>query len=413
MKIVKVPPIKITVFLELLICLFYTWYFLPVCQAMFWTNTYKVAFFLCFLVGIVGLAFFNGFRVNGVVLPIVLYMLVFTLLYLLDVDDANAHIRVSFTFWGTALLYFGVLDDEGRIRIGKYLLILFIVTALTSAYGVITDNNAARTIAHASADDELQVAYKMKNIANIYLFQMLVMIMPPMIILSESLLARVATTAVAVGIIIILVNASFTISLIVYVFAVLLSISFKGKQTQRVLVALLISIPIAAVLMNGDTVLTYLGDIINNDRIAVRLYGLRDLIYSGSQNGNVGLRWELYLVSTETFFDNLFGVGVHYSYHRFENGIGYHSQFLDDLARFGLFGLAFYVSFIKEYYKHLRNRWKEMGYPQVALVVVVLYSMFLLLNLGFRSADESVMMLFIMPVLPLLLTQNQTHKLTK
>ena len=110
---------------------------------------------------------------------------------------------------------------------------------------------------------------------------------------------------------------------------------------------------------------------------------------------------------------NPFGVGAHYSYVVGSKGLGYHSQILDDLARFGVFALAFYAAFFASYYKHLKEAWTRAGYPRIAIMVVITWILFLFLNIGLRSADESIVMLFLMPAIPLLLGARKSESNSK
>lgn len=410
-KISKPGTIELQVIFELLICIFYTWYFLPISQALLWQ--YKTIMFGLFAAGTVALAFLNDIRLTKILIPILAYMLLLTVLSLCKVDDASKHIRVSFTFWGTALLYFGVLDDKGRIRIGKYLLVLFFVTAVTSALGVMIDNNAARTIARAAADEELQNGYKLKNISGIYLFQGLVLFVPLLVCIPKKPWTKTICWMVLIAILMVLISASFTISLIVFVFSLLLSLMFKeSKKTKMGQVGQFIFLCLVVVLLlNGSSILQYLGNNIKNHKVATRMLELRQLIYFGESQGDAALRVNSYTISLETFLRNPFGVGAHYSYDVGSNGLGYHSKILDDLARFGIFALAFYAVFFVSYYKHLKAAWTRAGYPRIAIFVVVTWILFLLLNIGFRSADESIVMLFLMPVIPLLVnSRNENEK---
>ena len=83
-----------------------------------------------------------------------------------------------------------------------------------------------------------------------------------------------------------------------------------------------------------------------------------------------------------------------------EHGIGFHSEVMDDLARYGIFALGFYLLFFYEYARLLREQWTKVGLACVTFPVCTVYALFLLLNIGFRSADESIFMLFILPALP-------------
>ena len=394
---------------ELLLCVFYAWYFLPICNAFFDGGLFKVLFFGCFAVGCVGMLLLNHkFHLNGVILAIGAYLLVFSLLYLANVGDASKHIRVSFTFWGTGLLYFGILGDGSRLRLGKYLLVLFGITVITSGLGVMLNNSAARTIAHAAADDALQKSFRLMNISSICLFQCLVCFVPVLVLLpKDSKKQKLISMILLLVILFVLLNASFTISLIVFVVALVFSIFLKGNTIKRMIATAIIGIIAIIFLANGSEVLYFLSNIIGNEKIAVRLRELSVGLSTGILSGDAGLRWELYMSSIITFLKNPFGVGANYSYIIFDNGIGHHSQLLDDLARYGLIAIAFYAVFLIGYYRNLKQAWNKLGCPQVATVVTLIYILFLILNLGFRSADESIVMLFIMPVIPKLIEQYQ------
>ena len=98
--------------------------------------------------------------------------------------------------------------------------------------------------------------------------------------------------------------------------------------------------------------------------------------------------------------DNPFGVGPWYSYHIGEKGIGYHSALLDNMARYGVFAIVFYIAFFSKYYQLLRAQWQKLSLEEAVSPMLFAWIFFLLLNIGFRSADESIFMLYILPVLP-------------
>ena len=101
-----------------------------------------------------------------------------------------------------------------------------------------------------------------------------------------------------------------------------------------------------------------------------------------------------------TFIRHPFGIGAHYSYNKLENGIGYHYQILDDLARYGVFALAFYFVFLPQTIKQLYKHCGKINMEETVFPVFIVYVGFLILNIAFRSSAESVVMLYILPVLP-------------
>jgi len=404
---------KLSIF-EILIAIYYAWFFLPVGRAFFSASIYKYLFFAMFAVGIVGMMFIKGrafnVPINRLVVVLIAYFAVMSFMYVLDIADASAHIRVSFTFWGTLLLYFFALDDCGKIRLGKFFLLMFIVTCITSSIGVILDNSAARTIAHAAADDELQRAYSMKNIGSIYLFQCMVVALPTMFGLSNTNKSRVVTVLLTCLLFFVLINASFTISLILFVVTLTLLLVFTKTKNKTWLFLKIVAISVLLVLaLFGRDILVWFASVVNNARIYERIMGLVELIYgTGVATGDVATRSELYMASWNTFCNNfLLGVGPHYSYIPLDNGLGYHSQILDDMARFGIFAVAFYVIFFTGYYKLLKKEWEPIDADsKVPFLTAIIYALFLLLNIGFRSGIESLVILFILPVLPKLFNKD-------
>ena len=147
-----------------LLAIYYLWYQLPFMRATFQAERYKYLFFACFAAGILLLcaARLENCRMRvrlilrvSVLTPVLLYMAVMAVCYLLHVGDAARHIRVSFSFWGTLLVYrLFSFDRRAQVRFGRYLLFLFLLTALTSAAAVLTDSSAARAISNASQRPE-------------------------------------------------------------------------------------------------------------------------------------------------------------------------------------------------------------------------------------------------------------------
>ena len=195
-----------------------------------------------------------------------------------------------------------------------------------------------------------------------------------------------------------------------FLFTLFLSVALKEQvKAKRFVVASLLGAALLAVFLNGAELLTMAGRAVKSDSVSVRLFELRDMIYLGQNTGDAALRNELYRASLRTFGENFFGVGPNYSYIKFDDGIGHHSQVLDDLARYGVWGLAFYIVFILGYYLNLKDEWAKLGRPQIALVITVVYLCFLIFNLGFRSADEAIIALFIMPILPSMLLKRMEN----
>ena len=158
-------------------------------RVTFNSNVQQITCFLAALSFGIGILFFFNYLVNfkrkltkakltfNILIPIVIYMLVMTGFVLFDYYDASNHIRVSFTFWGTALVYYLMSDDPSLQRsFGKLLIALLIINSITSFIGVYSDPSAARALTNAAKTPqalEEDIFLSRKNISSIYLFQSL------------------------------------------------------------------------------------------------------------------------------------------------------------------------------------------------------------------------------------------------
>lgn len=402
--------IDLTDIASLFLAVYYSWYCLPFMRTTFQSSLYKYLFFGCFAVGVAFLAVarlqYNGMAItfqllHSILLPVIPYMAVMVVLYLLKIGNAVGHIRVSFTFWGTAIIYYLFsFDSKAQCRFGKFLLVLFCITAITSTVGVFTDDSAARAIANASQKAEsVNRDYELmrKNISGIYLFQCMVIFAPVTVMMIRYRRKPVWGMILLLCIAVAVLKASFTIPLLVLIVGCGLAL----MSNRRVPVVLVLTLCLVVILLLPlDTLLSSLAEVISNRYISARLEEIAVFLSQRSVQGDLRLRLQCYQYSLRTYIQHPFGVGPWYSYVVGEHGIGFHSQILDDLARYGIFALGFYLLFFYEYARLLKMQWAKLEFQCTVFPICVVYGLFLLLNIGFRSADESIFMLYILPALP-------------
>ncbi len=405
---------------EICFAIYSIWYFLPVARGFFWGGTWNMIFFAFYLMAI-GLAFLKSAKFDmkpmtaKTAFPIIAYMLVFLIYYYLDISHARAHIRVSFTFWGT-FIFFMLTEKypESQKRMAKYLIILFVITYATTLFQLVANPSIARTLTDASVEEELRRDEMMKNIGDIYVVQMSVLFIPFLMDLFIFKAKKMFHRILGLGILVLefyfILSASFTLSLIVYVICIAMSVLLLSGSKSTVSTAMkIVIVGIFVILLmqvNWVNLFTSIANSIGNDYIAERFYGLRDMFITGVGTGDASNRPLLYLMSLETFFKNIYGVGPDYSYIPGSSGIGMHSQIFDDLARYGILALAFYIVFLKNFYKMLCMKFKEIGMERVVLPTILTYILFLCVNIGFRSPYESLVVLFLFPALPLLFSKQ-------
>ncbi len=406
---------------ELCLAVYYAWFFLPYMRTVF-TGSYKYIFFGFFTLGI-GLLVLENVKARATTIKVQLslpmivlaYMTLMLFLFLFDVAEAGKHLRVSFTFWGTIFIFFLMgVDPEKRRRFGFFLLTIVVLTIGTSFIGILETPNAARAMASASRSSEaLEQDYILgrKNIAGLALFQCMAAFSPIYVSMIKKKRKPWMGLLLLVLTAVIIASASFTICLLVFAMGICLGMFYKKGSHLRfgaIVVAFLF-----LMFLPWNEIFAKLASLTENQYIGSRLNEIAYFLTYGSSIGDMSLRINAYTYSISTFLAHPFGIGPHYSYVLGQNGIGYHSQILDDLARYGVTGLVFYLLFIKYYYKLIRDQWSKIGMGDVALPVVTLYGMFLLLNIAFRSSIESVIMLFLLPVLPEIVAQPLRNRKTR
>ena len=403
---------------ELFLGVYYLWFFLPFMRTTY-SGVYKYFFFAFFLIGM-GLLVFENINVYGfqiqikhtIIAPILIYMVFMTFLCLFDFHDSRDHIRVSFTFWGTALVYYLMgINPDGRRRFAQFLIVIAAFTTITSAIVIWDDPGAARALTSSIVTEEaLAEDYYLgrKNLSSIYLFQGIAALSPIFVVLIKK-------KHIVVGLIglifsfAILLKASFLIALCVMILGIILA--FVQNEKKNVVFSVVIIILFLLVLfLPWSDIFGFLAGVIDNNTISTRLNELSLLLKFGNIVGDTAGRFDAYALSISTLFNNPFGVGPYYFSQEARDFIGKHSQIFDDLARYGVVALAFYCVFLKRYYSLIKEKWSKIGVSSIAGSITIVYVALLLLNIGFRSAEESVIMLFILPELPEIVLYRKEKK---
>lgn len=253
--------------------------------------------------------------------------------------------------------------DTKLLKILTYfILIIHGITALTTIIGLNNNPEAARylaTVADASEADA--VKYGFMNMGGFEFVYSVALIYPAIIYGFKRKKIHVAIVVIyAVIDFILVINAGYTIALLLFI-ASTVFVFFRNNLTVKnvviiFVITLLVSLlvfPLFSYLLNA------LADVIGNETIAERL---RDL--AGGREGleaSEDNRLALYMMSLTSFITHpLFG-GMFNSV-----SIGGHSEILDKIAQYGIFGLIaivlIYNAIYKKFFKVYKN---ESGYGYV------------------------------------------------
>ena len=236
---------------ELFLGVYYLWFFLPFMRTTY-GGVYKYFFFAFFLIGVILLIMENvnayGFQIKikrTIIAPILIYMVFMAFICLFDFYDARDHIRVSFTFWGTALVYYLMgINHNARRRFAQFLIAIAIFTTITSAIVIWEDPGAARALTNAVVTKEnMAEDYYLgrRNVSSIYLFQGIAVLSPIFV----GLIKKKYILWGLVGLIIsffMLLRASFLIALCVMLLGIVLALIQNEKKNFIFSVVIVVSI---------------------------------------------------------------------------------------------------------------------------------------------------------------------------
>lgn len=113
-----------------------------------------------------------------------------------------------------------------------------------------------------------------------------------------------------------------------------------------------------------------------SERLATRLITLIDPHNNYANEDTVSGRTNLYLLSVETWLRSpwnfLFGIGdIRDAMNPEATGIGQHSDFLDSLARYGVFGATFLVVAISKALKHIKGFFSQNQRIQISVIYFI------------------------------------------
>ena len=346
-------------------------------------------------------------------LVVLLFCTTFMFIVLSNSGNAWNSVKIIITYWFPLFIFLQLENDSDNrdVFFTKAMLFLFVVTLCTTYINLLENPSIARALTAGVTAEERVAELQRKNCGDIYLIQSAVMLVPFLINNIAKRIHSIISAIAIVFIFIILLQASFTIALIVFAITLVLSVifSFKTSVSIKLVIAILI---FAIIAINLGDILLFLKNSIDNEYINERVSDLiraiedRDVI---TTKDNFSGRYLLYKLSFDTFKENIFGIGPLY-FVATHYGVGNHSQILDDMARYGIFAIAFYVAFFVGYYKFLKERWSKINSANVVIPFMVSMILFLFLNVGFRGNHESLVTLFIMPGLPAVLEKHIDKK---
>ena len=242
------------------------------------------------------------------------------------------------------------------------ILLLYAITIITTIIGLNENPDAARYLATvADASEEENVKYNWLNIGGFSFVYSVALIYPAVIYGFKHKKIHIAFLILfIIADFLLIVNSGYTIALLLFIMSSVFLFFKRDFKIKDVVIVFIISVfviallfPVVAELLNS------LADVIDNDTIAERLRAL-----AGGREGlenSESKRLELYQMSFNSFINSPIFGGMFTG-----ASMGGHSQVLDTMAQYGIFGLAIlvliYIVIYKAFFKKYSNKF---GYGYV------------------------------------------------
>lgn len=194
-------------------------------------------------------------------------------------------------------------------------------------------------------------------------------------------------------------------------------IAHKGQKNMRAIIITGVAL-LSLIVLFRDEIIFLIIDIVGSDRLASRLllFVSDSNSMSSGDDSSLTARIDLWIVSLETWLSSpisfLFGIGDR-NPHDFSSfaasGIGYHSDFTDVFARYGLIGAYIFFKTLVLLYKYLKLRYGSEFYYEILVYFILIILMGV--TKRFVSGEPALTIMFVFPLcLRYLSWSRATHK---
>lgn len=393
-------------------CYFVLTYSLLPILSVFQSNIlFEIIYVAAILLWIItGLGKLTSFYRKKMLLPYAVFISIVILYMIVGYGNLNLATAICYALlFGIAIngcLYITKPNKIFDKNLFGYLTLLYLITLITTIGVLSTDGLAARTLTSSSSDPDAIHSYQLKNVGSFdFIYSLLLLI--PMIggYIKATFIKSRARSLFFVGfqilMIICVIMSNFTTALILlFVDIMLLFLIGREKMT----LSKFVFISVVVMVLAPALLIFFIQQMVNlTDSIyaADKLTGLLAATAGSEDVGEVYTRTDLIQASIHSFFSNpIIGVGGWYPIYGVPSPkIGYHSQFIDEFARYGLIGagplLLFFRNIFSIIYK--QNGHREF-YKNIVFVPLLLFTILSFLNPVFAN----ILMISIFIYVPLI-----------
>ena len=313
-----------------------------------------------------------------------------------DVADFIGVLYDSLLFVLPIFLIYYLLINNYRNAILKFITIssvLFIITIITSIYGLLSDVNAARIMSAGNVAESVIMNYNKQNIGGFAIAYMIPVVLPMLFAYySKKKISLFVFVPVLGSLTYYIYLAQFSIALILFVLSftsIFIAYKYSSKRFMLIILTIfLISSQIKPILTE---VLYFAAEYNESQAVSVRLKSMGDITSGvGTKALEYTERIDRYSKSIDAFKSSPI-IGVFYT----SKKPGGHSFLLDYLALFGILGIIGLVIFYRQVYNFLYRPFKNESYYGY-----MIWSLFSSLILGFLNPTASIFIIcFIVPLM--------------
>ena len=313
-----------------------------------------------------------------------------------DVADFIGVLYDSLLFVLPIFLIYYLLINNYRNAILKFITIssvLFIITIITSTYGLLSDVNAARIMSAGNVAESVIMNYNKQNIGGFAIAYMIPVVLPMLFAYySKKKISLFVFVPVLGSLTYYIYLAQFSIALILFVLSftsIFIAYKYSSKRFMLIILTIfLISSQIKPILTE---VLYFAAEYNESQAVSVRLKSMGDITSGvGTKALEYTERIDRYNKSIDAFKSSPI-IGVFYT----SKKPGGHSFLLDYLALFGILGIIGLVIFYRQVYNFLYRPFKNESYYGY-----MIWSLFSSLILGFLNPTASIFIIcFIVPLM--------------
>lgn len=397
-----------------IMCLIYliTWSFMPVfayyTSGMIFRLLYAVIVIVWFFTGLENITMKTFYPV----MAMGMFLLVMFIYYISGygnielLDFINYILLLDIGINST--LYIKKISIRRKQKLKKYVLGCISITLCTTISALYKNPVAARLLTSSSTESQIADALKKSNVGAFDFIYGLVIVLPVLVYVATQKKEKIKKIMYIILIVLSLIcifKSNFTIAYILFVVDIILYLFFQSNSIWGKIISE--TLLLIFLLFGKKIIEIYIEFLIGNTTSIwskIKLESIMNILNGEGSLSETTSRISLLLRDINSFFSSpILGKGAFYGVGS-SDFIGQHSQFLDELARYGLLGgiLLFYFIYIciKRIWKSIEDKVLKNKY----LITTIVFIMLGFLNPIFNGG----ILFFYFIVIPILIEERTT-----